>query len=188
MKKLTLSLLIMLVAMPAIILSSCGDDDTISAETYREWIKENNDWITALETKTDENGDLVYSKVIPDYDKGVYILMRWFNDRAETKDNLVPYWTSTVDVKYYGELCDGTPVDSSYLSVSPADSIYRTRLNSVIEGWGIALQQMHVGDTCEVIIPFMSAYGVSGSSSIPPYSNLKFGIKLVDIPYYEVKQ
>ncbi len=187
MKKFPLLFLILLIAVP-VLLPGCSDDDNASLESYREWIKENSDWIKTLEYKRDEAGDPLYEKVIPDYNNGTYILMRWLTDREATRDNLTPYWTSTVDVKYYGELCDGTPFDSSYLSVSPADSIFRTRLNTVIQGWSIALQQMHVGDSCEVIIPFDAAYGISGSGSIPPYSNLKFGIKLVDIPYYEIRK
>lgn len=169
-------------------MTSCDDDSTTSLETYRDWIIENNNWLKALEDQTDENGDKVYTKVVPDYDQQFYVLMRWFNDRNATKGNLTPYWTSTVDVKYYGELCDGTPFDSSYTSTSPADSVYRIAVSSVISGWSIALQQMHVGDSCEVIIPYASAYGSTGSTSIPSYSNLKFGIKLVDIPYYEISE
>ena len=71
---------------------------------------------------------------------------------------------------------------------SYGDSLYRTDLSKVISGWGIVLQEMHVGDSVEVLIPYQSAYGAIGYGSVPPYSNLKFNIKLVDIPYWETKQ
>ena len=96
-------------------------------------------------------------------------------------------YTSTVDVKYIGHLYDGTAFDSSYINTYPADSIYRTTLSSVIEGWTIALTNMHVGDSCEVLIPYQHAYGSSEHGDIKPYSALQFNIKLVYIPGYEIQ-
>ncbi|MBR2147778.1 MAG: FKBP-type peptidyl-prolyl cis-trans isomerase [Muribaculaceae bacterium] len=91
-----------------------------------------------------------------------------------------------VDVKYHLRLYDGTPIDSSFLSTSPADSLFRCRLNTgVIEGWGIAIPRMHIGDSCRVIIPYNVGYGTKASGEIKPYSTLQFDIKLVGIPYYE---
>lgn len=52
---------------------------------------------------------------------------------------------------------------------------------SVITGWGDALQQMHIGDTWLIQVPWYLAYGQSGSSNIDPYSNLFFRIELCDI-------
>ncbi|MDE7125880.1 MAG: FKBP-type peptidyl-prolyl cis-trans isomerase [Muribaculaceae bacterium] len=46
---------------------------------------------------------------------------------------------------------------------------------------------MRVGDTAEVLIPYSMAYGMSGSGSIPPYSNLRFNVRLVDIVNYETR-
>ena len=108
--------------------------------------------------------------------------MRWFNDTTATTNNRKPIYTSTVDVKYYGRTYEDVPFDSSYRSLSPADSVSRFQLNSVISGWVIALEKMHIGDSVEVIVPYSYAYGSSGNSSIPPFSVLKFNIKLVDIP------
>jgi FKBP-type peptidyl-prolyl cis-trans isomerase FklB len=116
--------------------------------------------------------------------------MHWFNDRSKTAGNLQPYYTSTVDVKYIGRLYNDEAFDSSYLLTETyGDSIYRTKVTAVISGWTIALQEMHVGDSVEVIIPYQSAYGLSGSgTAVLPFSNLKFNIKLVDIPYWEINQ
>jgi FKBP-type peptidyl-prolyl cis-trans isomerase len=49
------------------------------------------------------------------------------------------------------------------------------------------MENMRCGDSVEVIIPYGLAYGSTGSTSIYPYSNLKFNIRLVDIPLYELK-
>ena len=58
----------------------------------------------------------------------------------------------------------------------------------MIQGWVVALQDMRVGDSCEVVIPYSMAYGSQDLGTIKPYSMLKFGIKLVDIPFYEIKE
>lgn len=168
------------------ILVSCHNDDD-NWENYKEWRNANAAW---LERQADStvNGRQYYVTVRPEYDKGQYVLMHWFNDRNATQNNLQPYYTSTVDVKYIGYLYNGEPFDSSYLmTASYGDSIFRTTLKSVISGWAIALQEMHVGDSVEVVIPYQSAYGISGYGNIDPYSNLRFCMKLVDIPAWEIQ-
>ena len=188
MRKLPLLLMLSLLGLVfAGTFSACGDDDD-DLEQYREWIVSNNKWIKAKEAELNpETGEPMYVKVVPSYDVGAYVLMRWINDRKETEKNLSPYYTSTVDVKYIGYLYDGTPFDSSYLLTSNGDSIFRTDVKSVIQGWQIALQMMHAGDSCEVIIPFQSAYGNTGSGDIMPYSNLRFNMRLKDVHKYEIK-
>ena len=46
---------------------------------------------------------------------------------------------------------------------------------------------MNVGDSVEIIIPYNMGYGGSQTGIIKPYSTLIFNLKLVDIPYYEVR-
>lgn len=157
---------------------SCKDDNNL--DDYKEWRSLNNNWLSELELSSGS----YYRKVIPSYDKGQYVLMHWFNDRNTTAGNLQPYYTSTVAVKYIGRLYNDEAFDSSYLAT---DSLFVTKVNAVIPGWTIALQEMHVGDSVEVVIPYQSAYGTTGSGKILPFSNLKFNIKLVDIPNWETK-
>ncbi|MDE6248106.1 MAG: FKBP-type peptidyl-prolyl cis-trans isomerase, partial [Paramuribaculum sp.] len=83
-----------------------------------------------------------------------------------------------------GHLCNDLAFDSSYLLV---DSVAHFQVNGVIEGWQIALNDMHVGDSAEVIIPFLQAYGSEGSGTIPPYSYLRFNMRLDDITNYETR-
>ena len=92
---------------------------------------------------------------------------------------IVPSWNSQayVLIKYFNDT----------MLTTPADSVFRTKLTGVIEGWQIALMNMHIGDSCEIVIPSDQAYGSSGSRSIYPYSALKFHVKLVGIPGYYVK-
>ena len=116
----------------------------------------------------------------------LFIQLQKLHDTTQTKNNLKPKFTSMVDVKYHLRLYDGTPIDSSYLSTSPADSIFRCRLNSgVIEGWAVAIPKMHIGDSCRVLIPYNLGYGTTASGDIKPFSTLQFDIKLKGIPAYE---
>lgn len=61
-------------------------------------------------------------------------------------------------------------------------SDYAARVgSSVIDGWSLALQQMHVGDHWRVYIPYYLAYGSTKYNSIPAYSALIFTIRLKEI-------
>lgn len=185
MKKLP----ILLFAAIALVLGiSCSSDDTNYWTSYKEWREANLKFIEDKASEKDAQGNAVYTKVIPvSWNSQAYVLMRYYNDTMLTQNNLKPLLTSTVDVKYRGHDIDGVAFDSSFLRTTPADSIFRTKPTNVVEGWTIALMNMHVGDSCEVIIPYQQGYGSTGSQSIAPYSTLIFDMKLVGIPGYEVK-
>lgn len=177
MKKL-LSLAV--IAATAASLTSCFQESDY--EKYAEWREEQDEWLQTQLAKTDDSGEKYYETYVAPYDNNSIVYMHFHNDRELTKNNLVPLYTSTVDVKYHGRLYDDEAFDSSYLNT---DSLYRTTLGSVIEGWAVALLNMHVGDSVTVITPWNVAYGSSGNSTISPYSHLVFDIKLKDIYKYE---
>lgn len=158
-------------------------------DTYKSWREANEKWFKEQSMKLDENGHLFYEAVVAPWDPNARVLVHWFNDRSLTEKNLSPLYTSTVDVKYIGRNYTGTPFDSSFLSTSPRDSVVRLGLGaSVIEGWGIALPRMHVGDSCRIVINYPQAYGTyTKGEHIKPFSALEFDIKLVDIYKYEAK-
>ena len=164
------------------VFSSClKDEEEKIADDYAEWREANTAWFQTMAASPE------YTTVIAPWDPNGKVLIHWFNDTVKTKNNLKPKFTSMVDVKYYLRLYDGTPMDSSYLNTSPADSLFRCRLNNgVIEGWAIAVPKMHIGDSCRVIVPYNVGYGTSTSGDIDPYSTLQFDIKLVGIPKYEL--
>lgn len=166
------------------VMSSCFKDDDIESE-YSDWYEANRAWYLSQAERT-EGGVKYYTPVTAPWDPKAEVLIHWFNDTNKTKNNLKPLFTSMVDVKYYLRLYDGTAVDSSYLSTTPGDSLFRCRLNNgVIEGWAIAVPRMHIGDSCRVLIPYNVGYGTTSSGDIKPYSTLQFDIKLVGIPAYE---
>ena len=164
--------------MAVTMLDSCLGNNVY--DEYKDWRETNAEWYYQQAASGQ------YTEAIAQWDPSAQVLIKWHNDRSLTEGNLSPLITSTVDVKYQGRLYNNTPFDSSYLNTSPADSIYRCKVNENIEGWMIALTRMHVGDSCTVIIPYPQAYGSSKKSDLVlPYSMLVFDIKLVDIVGYK---
>ena len=161
---------------------SCKENDDYWTQ-YEQWRDTNGAWFIEQLGAKDDQGNPVYTKVVPNWDKSIYVLMKYYSDTSLNRDAQSPYQTSTVDVIYKGMLYDGTPFDSSYLKT---DSIYRCQVKQNIKGWIVALEQMKVGDSCRVIIPQTLGYGAQYVSSlILPYTTLVFDMKLVDIPGLE---
>lgn len=186
MKKLPLLLLFALVST----LVSCELGSESTWDTYAEWRESNESWYEEQKALTNADGSKYYTELTPVWDSTQSVLIHYFNDRKLTEGNLSPLYTSTVDVKYKGCLYNDEPFDSSYaLTASYGDSIYRKKCTNVIQGWVVALADMRVGDSCEVVVPYNMAYGAQETGGvIKPYSMLKFNIKLVDIPFYEIKK
>ena len=88
-----------------------------------------------------------------------------------------PTVRSIVSVHYRGTLIDGKEFDNSYKRNCPE----AFRLCDVINGWQIALQQMHVGDKWIIYIPFEMGYGSKTSGPIPAYSTLIFEVELLSV-------
>lgn len=169
-------------------LASCNDDD----ETKDTW-SYYEDWRNANEEFFKEqqyllvDGRNYYQTLTPAWNSSAQILIRYLNDRSKTEGNLSPLLTSVVDVKYIGRLYNDVAFDSSYTQTAYGDSIYRTAVSNVIDGWTIALMDMRCGDSARIVIPYALAYGSQTVGVISPYSTLVFDVKLVDIPFYEVR-
>lgn len=86
-----------------------------------------------------------------------------------------PNANGRVQVKYTGRLPDGTVFDQS-------QTPQWFRLDSVIAGWTVALQEMQVGAKWHVVIPSAQAYGAEGAGDlIDPYTPLQFDIELLNV-------
>jgi FKBP-type peptidyl-prolyl cis-trans isomerase len=88
-----------------------------------------------------------------------------------------PSATSTVRVHYHGTLRDGTVFDSSVDRGEPISF----PLNGVIPCWTEAVQKIKVGGKAKLVCPSDTAYGDSGSGSIPPGAALAFEVELLAI-------
>lgn len=168
--------------------TACNDDDdNISLDDYQTWRVQNEQWVRDQQARTNPDGTPYFEAVFPAWNPGIFVLMHWFNDRSETAGNLTPLYTSTVDVRYNGYNCEGERFDSSSTTNAYGRlGVQRFQCNAVIQGWSVALENMHVGDTVEIVIPNAAAYGTSYlSEMIPPYSALRFNVRLEDIYMYE---
>ena len=88
-----------------------------------------------------------------------------------------PTVRSIVSVHYRGTLIDGKEFDNSYKRNYPE----AFRLCDVIDGWQLALQQMHVGDKWIIYIPYELGYGSKACAGIPAFSTLIFEVELLGI-------
>ncbi|MCH5221893.1 MAG: FKBP-type peptidyl-prolyl cis-trans isomerase [Muribaculaceae bacterium] len=178
--------LLIIIPLIALAFVACIKSEETTWEKYRDWRELNDAWLVEMQSRTNPDGTPYYQVIVPDWNPGAYVLLHYYNDPAETADKLSPIYTSTVDVRYQLHLYDGTPVDSSDLINQYGKlGIFRTKLTDVIIGWPMALTKMHCGDTVELIVPYDVGYGAMENSTIKPYSNLRFNIRLEDIPYYE---
>lgn len=178
---------IALLVSGAVALGSCShDDNDLKLSDYDDWRKENDTWLQQVMTRKNPDGSPYYRTLVPVWNPAVFVLIHYFNDRTATAGNLSPLYTSTVDVRYIGYDINNEPFDSSTnITSNGTPGIARFACNGVIQGWSIALEDMRVGDTAEVIVPYEVGYGANYSAAIKPYSNLRFNIRLADIYKYE---
>jgi len=128
----------------------------------REYIEANKKW---LEDKAKEEG-------VQPLPRGIYYKVLSQGDPQSAQ----PKVRSIVTAHYTGRTINGKQFDSSRGGVPLA-----CRLCDLIEGWIIAMQQMHVGDKWEVYIPAEMGYGKFSQPGIPGGSTLIFEIELLGI-------
>lgn len=116
---------------------------------------------------------------------------KWYN--SHKNDDGFTVLSSGVSYKMlkFGNPKDGKPQSSgSYVTVNYEgrlfnDSVFDEGANTdfvvgyTVSGFQEVLMKMHPGDSCEIRIPWDKGYGEDGSGySIPPYSTLKFNVRL----------
>ncbi len=84
---------------------------------------------------------------------------------------------SIVTCHYKGSLISGKVFDNSFNRSCPE----AFRVNDLINGFQIALVNMHIGDKWEVYIPAEMGYGSRNSGDIPGNSTLVFVIQLLGV-------
>lgn len=128
----------------------------------QEYVQANKRW---LEEKAQEAG-------VKPLAMGIYY-------KVITKGNAAgptPSRRSVITAHYTGKTINGKKFDSSRGGAPLA-----CRLSDLIQGWIIALQQMHIGDKWEIYIPAEMGYGKSSIPGIPGGSTLIFEIELLGI-------
>lgn len=128
----------------------------------QEYIIKNREW---LQNKANEPGVLLI-------DKGIYYKVL----KRGRPDSPSPNRNSVVTGHYTGRTINGKQFDSSRGGAPVA-----MRLRELIQGWIIALQQMHVGDKWEIYLPAEMGYGRLSQPGIPGGSTLIFEIELIGV-------
>ena len=128
----------------------------------QDYIQANKEW---LEAKSKEEG----VKALP---KGIFYKVI----SEGKKDGKHPTPKNIVTAHYTGWTINGKKFDSSRGGVPMA-----VRLNELIDGWIIAMQQMCVGDKWELYIPAEMGYGRFSQPGIPGGSTLIFEVELLGI-------
>ena len=174
-------------------ITSC-EEDTGLVNPYGDWKNRNQQYIDSIAKVAKENPsewkvihtykfpeptDPLAAKVVNDY---VYCKV------LEEGTGIRPVYTDSVTSNYRGRLIpllEGSIVtfDQSYLGELNKDvAIPRGfKVNEVIEGWTIALQEMPEGSRWEVYVPSKLGYGLDGKDKIPGYSTLCFDVHLVKV-------
>lgn len=88
-----------------------------------------------------------------------------------------PNVRSVITVHYKGTLINGREFDNSWKRGCPE----AFRLGELVDGWKIALQQMHIGDRYMIYIPYEYGYGSHKCGEIPAFSTLIFEVELLGI-------
>lgn len=126
------------------------------------YVQANKDWLIE---KSKEEG----VKALP---KGIYYKVIKQGDQTSA----TPSVRSIVTAHYTGKTINGKKFDSSRGGAPLA-----VRLCDLIEGWIIAMQQMHIGDVWEIYIPAEMGYGKFSQPGIPGGSTLIFEVELLAI-------
>lgn len=102
--------------------------------------------------------------------------LRWrYLEYRGTGDSPAP--ADTVTVHYAGTFIDGEAFDSSYDRGEPATF----PLSGLIKAWEMAIPEMRVGETIELVAPASLAYGPRGRGPIPGGATLVFKVELISI-------
>ncbi len=128
----------------------------------REYVQANKEW---LEVKSKEEGVKALSR-------GIYYKVLKEGNQSSEQPNI----RSIITAHYTGKTINGKKFDSSRGRAPLA-----CRLCDLINGWIIALQQMHIGDKWELYIPAEMGYGRFSQPGIPGGSTLIFEIELLGI-------
>ena len=128
----------------------------------REYVESNK---RSLEAKAKEEA----VKALP---RGIYYKVLKSGDPKGAS----PSKRSIVTAHYTGWTINGKKFDSSR-----GGTPFAMRLSDLIDGWIVAMQQMHVGDQWELYIPAEMGYGECSRPGIPGGSTLIFAVELLGV-------
>ena len=90
-------------------------------------------------------------------------------------------WQASYTTQYRHRHYTGWTISGKKFDSSRGGTPIAFRLNELIEGWIVAMQQMCIGDKWEIYIPAEMGYGKFSQPDIPGGSTLIFEIELFGI-------
>lgn len=171
-------------------LTSCSEEDT-AAEEFPDWENTNNTYFASIYGYASGVADGSW-KVIKNFSLNDAIEPSAANSivvevlHAGTGSGC-PMYTDSVLVNYRGRLIPSTSYPEGYVFDQSYDGDYNPDtakpaalyVGGLVDGFTTALQNMHIGDSWRVYIPYQLGYGSTGTSEIPAYSTLVFDVQLV---------
>lgn len=178
MQKTTNIFVLLLLSIIPVALTSCMDGEDSVWEQYKDWREYNQSWLTEQVVRTNPDGTPFYTRCVMPTDPLAVVYM---HPIEEAHSGLKPLYSSYTKVNYTLTLPNDSILDRG------TDFVTQLSSTSLITGWGLSIMQMEVGDSAQFVLPYNVGYGASGTVNLPPYTNLQFNIRLVDIPGYEVR-
>ena len=151
--------------------------NTTVVEEVTEEQKKSDAFIEALDKQGDYAKLLFLNEDYPVYYKEL-------RDAPAENKGVSPYQNSTVTVTLRGEHAITGQEFQALTTINDMviyNKISDTSGSQLVAGVQIALQNMEVGDTWEIVIPWQLGYGYRAYGIIPAYSPLRFEITLEKI-------
>ena len=180
----------------AAVITSClfaACDESSEAGEYADWRNRNQRFIDSIAAVAEENIDgnwrIYKSFTLPADNPNDLGLVKDVNDyvychiEQRGTGTESPIFTDSIRANSRVWLINDVLIDQSFRGeFNPDISVPgKFAMNSTIVGWTTALQQMHVGDSWTIYIPYSMGYGERESGIIPGYSTLKYWVNLAGI-------
>lgn len=180
----------------AAVFTSCffaACDETSETSEYADWRNRNQRFIDSIAAVAEENADgnwrIYKSYRMPADNPNDLSIVKDVNDyvychiEQSGTGTVSPISTDSIRASYRVWLCNDKLIDQSFRGeFNPAISVpAEFCMSSTITGWTTALQQMHVGDSWTIYIPYTLGYGITVSGEVPGYSALKYWVNLAGV-------
>lgn len=180
----------------AAVIASClfaACEETSEVNEYANWRERNQRFIDSIAAVAEENVDgnwrIYKSLTLPPDNPNELAQAKDVNDyvychiEQSGTGTTSPIYTDSIRASYRMWLINGTMLDQSFRGeFNPSFSVpAKFAMKSTIVGWTTAMQQMHVGDTWTIYIPYPLGYGTRKNGDIPGYSALKYWVNLAGI-------
>lgn len=168
-------------------------DETSEESEYANWRERNQRFVDSIAAVAEENADgnwrIYKSYTLPADNPNDLAMVKDVNNYVycHIEENgtgtTSPIYTDSIRASYRVWLINDALIDQSFRGeFNPAISVpSKFAMSGTIVGWTTAMQQMRVGDSWTIYIPYQLGYGTRESGDVPGYSTLKYWVHLTGI-------